>query len=219
MQWTGGEFGESWLALLCARAMRIDRGGRHLRLAHFRRQPRPHGGNRRFGASAPGSVVKVGPGDIERYKACKLSEPLSPKTVNNHLVCLRRMLGVVAEWGLIEHVPRIKWLRTSDPESDFQSFEELGQLLATADWEWRTMIVLASKAGRRQGELSSLRRKHVDLAAGKLVVRQSVWKGIVGTRRVGERARSSCPRTRWRCSRRSGICAASSSSATPTARC
>jgi hypothetical protein len=42
---------------------------------------------------------EVGPAQIEGYKASKL-KALSPKTVNNHLIVLRRMLGVAVEWGI-----------------------------------------------------------------------------------------------------------------------
>lgn len=57
------------------------------------------------------SLDKVGPAQIEAFKAMKLKEGLSPKTVNNHLIVLRRMLAVAEEWELIKHVPKFKWLK------------------------------------------------------------------------------------------------------------
>src|SRR5262245_42964069 len=39
--------------------------------------------------------------DFEQYKAKKLGEGLSPKTVNNHVAVLSRLLRVAEEWELI----------------------------------------------------------------------------------------------------------------------
>jgi len=131
---------------------------------------------------------EVGSGEVEHYKAEKLRDGLSPKTINNHLIVLRRMLAVAEEWRLTDRIPRIRWLKVPDSEFDFLTFEEANQLLATAEGEWRTMILVAAKVGLRQGELLALRWKDVDLAAGKVIVRHSVWAGIVGTTK-GWRAR------------------------------
>jgi len=100
---------------------------------------------------------EVGPGEIEHYKAEKLRDGLSPKTINNHLIVLRRMLAVAEEWGLTGRISRVRWLRVPDSEFDFLTFEESNQLLATAEGEWRTMILVAAKVGLRQGELLALR--------------------------------------------------------------
>jgi len=43
------------------------------------------------------------------------------------------------------------------------------------------MVTLGLKAGLRQGELLALRREDVDLVAGRLVVRQAVACGVVGS--------------------------------------
>ena len=131
---------------------------------------------------------EVGSGEIERYKAEKLRDGLSPKTINNHLIVLRRMLAVAEEWGLTDRTPRVRWLKVPDSEFDFLMFEESNQLLATAEGEWRTMILVAAKVGLRQGELLALRWRDVNLGAGKVIVRHSVWAGIVGTTK-GWRAR------------------------------
>ena len=36
---------------------------------------------------------------VEAYKAKKLDEGLSPKTINNHLAMLRKLLNLAVEWG------------------------------------------------------------------------------------------------------------------------
>jgi integrase len=131
---------------------------------------------------------QVGVREIEEYKARKLNDakhPLDPKTVNNQLTCLRRMLMVAVEWGELAHAPPIKWLRVPAQAFDFLSFEEAERLLGAADEGWVAMITTAAKTGLRQGELLGLRWEDVDLRAGRLVVRQAVAKGIVGTPKNG----------------------------------
>jgi len=111
---------------------------------------------------------------IEHYKADKLSEKrpkkpmrgghrknevgLIPKTINNHLTVLSKMLSLAVEWEIIDHAPRIKWLKGPDPEFDFLTFHEADRLRQGADEGlWRTMITTALKTGLRHGELLALR--------------------------------------------------------------
>ena len=122
---------------------------------------------------------------IEGYKARKLEEGLSRKTINNHLTVLRRMLAIAVEWGLLQTVPPVRWLKAPTPEFDFLSFEEARRLIEAADVEWRAMITVAVRTGLRLGELLALRWIDVNLEAGRLVVRQAAARGVVGTPKNG----------------------------------
>jgi len=123
---------------------------------------------------------------IEAYKARKLEEGLARKTINNHLTVLRRMLSIAVEWKLLEVVPPIRWLKAPAPEFDFLSFEEAKRLIDAADGEWRAMIMVAVRTGLRLGELLALRWTDVDLKAGRLMVRQAVARGVLGTPKNGK---------------------------------
>lgn len=132
---------------------------------------------------------------VERFKAEKLAPRrkgkklipgLTAKTVNNHLTVLHKMLTVAEEWQIISHVPRVKWLKTPEAEFDFFDFEEAERLRQGADGEWRTMITVALRTGLRLGELLALRWDDVDFVAGKLKVRHSVARGIIGTPKNGK---------------------------------
>ena len=106
---------------------------------------------------------------IAGYTSAALKAKKSPKTINNHLTVLRRLLVVAKKRGLIEAVPEIEWLKAPKPDFDFLDFDEAARLIDAADAEWScTVIPSAIKTGLRQGELLALRWEDVDLVAGLL---------------------------------------------------
>lgn len=123
--------------------------------------------------------------DFEQYKAQKLGQGLSPKTVNNHLAVLSRLFRVAEEWEVLIKAPRVKLLRISDPEFSFLDFSESDRLLAAADVEWRPLLLLALRTGLRQGELRALRWDDLDLLSGKVFIRRAAWNDKVGTPKGG----------------------------------
>ena len=129
---------------------------------------------------------QVGVREIERFKAKKVTEGKGPKTINNCLTCLRKMLATAQEWGLIAAIPAVKWMKVPTPEFDFLDFKEAERLIAAADADAKPMVTVALKTGLRLGELLGLRWDDVDLVAGRLVVRQNVVHGIVGTPKSGK---------------------------------
>lgn len=110
---------------------------------------------------------------------------LSSKSINNCLTVLRRMLSIARKRGVIAVVPEVEWLRAPKPEFDFLTYEEADRLLAKADGEWHTMILVGLRTGLRFGELIGLRWQDVDLVAGRIMVRQNIVQGIVGTPKSG----------------------------------
>lgn len=131
-------------------------------------------------------LTEIGMKQVERFKAKKLAEGLSPKTINNHLTMLRRLLAVAVEWGHLDHIIPIKWLKCPEPEFDFLSFDEADRLIEAAEAEWRAMIVVGLKAGLRQGELLALRWEDCDLVTGRILVRRAVARGKIGTPKSGK---------------------------------
>jgi integrase len=128
---------------------------------------------------------QVGLAEIEEYKAGKLTAGLAKKTINNHLTVLRKLLSTAVEWRLLLLVPPIKWLKAPAGEFDFLTFEEADRLIPGAEDEWRAMIIVALRTGLRHGELIGLRWIDVDLGAGRLVIRQAVSEGVIGTPKNG----------------------------------
>lgn len=127
----------------------------------------------------------IGVKEIERYKARKLEEKLSRKTVNNHLHVISKMLRVAVEWSELATAPRAKLLKVGKSEFDFLDFEEARRLVEACTGQLRTMVVTLLNTGLRWGELVALRWQDVDLKAGRIVVRQNVWRGHIGTPKGG----------------------------------
>ncbi len=128
---------------------------------------------------------KIKMGHIERYKARKLDDGLSPKSVNNHLTVLRKSLSLALEDDIIDRIPRVKWLKVPKPDFDFLDFDEADRLIEAADSDWRTMIIVALRTGIRQSEILALRWDDVDLVRGQIQVCRGDWRGHVDTPKGG----------------------------------
>src|SRR5260221_30355 len=96
---------------------------------------------------------QIGVQEIEAFKAAKLKDGYAPKTVNNFLAVLRKLLVVSVDWEKLEHAPKVQWLRVPDPEFDFFTFEEAERLVGGAPGDWKAMIVVGRRTGVRIGEL------------------------------------------------------------------
>lgn len=111
---------------------------------------------------------------------------LTPKTINNVLTVLGHLLHVAQERGLIVAVPKIKRVKAPPPKFDFLTFDEADRLVAHAEGEWRTMILVALRTGLRRGELLGLRWEDVDLVNGRLYVCESYVRGLFGVPKSGK---------------------------------
>jgi integrase len=111
---------------------------------------------------------------------------LAPKSIHNLLVHVSDMLGVARKRKLIESMPEIDWIKRPPPDFDFLDFDDAEKLIAAADGEWRTMILVAMRTGMRMGELIGLRWVDVDLSAGRINVRQNIVRGIAGLPKSGK---------------------------------
>ncbi len=118
---------------------------------------------------------------IEGYKAEKLKDGLSPKTINNHLTILSKCLHVAEEWIDFQFKPNIKFLKVPPQKFDFLSVEECQALLKTIDNPmWYTMVFVALRTGLRCGELAGLEWNNVNMEKRILTVRHSMVRGVMG---------------------------------------
>ena len=125
--------------------------------------------------------------DIQRLKL-RLREK-APKTTNNVLATLRRMLAVAVEWGVIDTMPcTIRQVKTVRPVMAFHDFDAYAQLVAAAravDSNSYLIVLLGGEAGLRCGEMMALEWSDVDLGKRQLRIRQSEWKGHVTSTKGG----------------------------------
>jgi integrase len=132
---------------------------------------------------------EIGPAQIEEFKAKKLAERQSKKSINNHLTALRKVLSLAVEWDLIAKAPKVKGFKVKHneyiTEEQFLTFDQAERLIRAAAPEWRTFIVVALKTGLRVGELLALKWEDIDLVAGQLVVRRTLWRGQEGPPKGG----------------------------------
>ncbi len=133
---------------------------------------------------------RIGIRDVDRFKAAQLEAELGPKTINNHLTVLQRMLSLALEYELIDRVPPIKRLRVPEPEFDFLDFDEADRIVdgASSEPAWQAFILVALHTGLRRGELLALEWDDVDLRARTIRVRRSRVRGRTGTPK-GHRSR------------------------------
>jgi integrase len=113
-----------------------------------------------------------------------------PKTVNNVLSVLGRMLKVAIEWKIITAMPcRVRLLKVSNVVPTFYEFSDYARLVDSASKiSARTLVVvlLGRDAGLRRGEMIGLRWCDVDFRRKHLVVQQAVWRTTVDTPKSGK---------------------------------
>jgi integrase len=129
----------------------------------------------------PKRLDEISDADVQRLKAELLH--LKPKTVNNILTVLGKLLRVAVDWGVIERLPcRVRLLKQQGHEMSFYDFGEYSRLLEGAekhDLRALAVVLLGGDAGLRAGEMNALEWADVDLRQGVLHIRRSEWKGQV----------------------------------------
>jgi len=126
-------------------------------------------------------IDEIGNLDIEKYKAQKIGDGLSAKSINNHLTVLRKALRCALEWEVVKNCPIIKTLTVPPPQYDFLTADECRRLHDAADSVWRDMIVVALGTGLRFGELIALSWEDIDFTNRELIIKQAYARGVLGT--------------------------------------
>lgn len=133
-------------------------------------------------------LSKIGPADIEEFKARKLGEGHSKKSINNLLAALRKLLNLAVEWDVIDRAPKVKGFSLKNDfisEDEYLTPEETDCVIQASAPEWQSFIITDAKTGLRVGELLALKWEDVDLIAGQLVVRRTLWQNQEGPPKGG----------------------------------
>ena len=128
--------------------------------------------------------------DVEKLKFTLKDK--SPKTANNVLTALSRLLKVAVEWGEIERMPcTVRLLKIPGGSTVFWDFDEYARLVAAAtriDTSTLVTVLLGGDAGLRAGEMRALEWTDLDFVKRQIRVERSDWRGLVGTTK-GNRVR------------------------------
>jgi integrase len=97
---------------------------------------------------------------------------LSPKSIRNVVGVLKQILGekVWREWKLA--LPEIPF-----KEQRCFSPTEMLQIINAAQGQWKVLFTMLASTGLRCGEAFGLHVEDIDLSAGRIYVRRSVWNG------------------------------------------
>jgi integrase len=119
--------------------------------------------------------------EVQRLKG-RLSKR-KPKTVNNVLTVLNKLLKVAVEWKVVAALPcRIRLLKAAKPAVEFYEPEQYERLLAAAastDSRTHLAVLLAGDAGLRLGEILGLEWPDLDFARELVKVQRAVYEGEV----------------------------------------
>ena len=125
--------------------------------------------------------------DVQRLKA-HLSDR-APKTVNNVLSVLSRMLKVAVEWNILDGMPcQMRLLRVPQTQAEFYDFEDYSRLVEAAQAihaQAYLVVLLGGDAGLRCGEMLALEWPDVDLRRRQLRIQRSDWRGNVTATKSG----------------------------------
>lgn len=109
------------------------------------------------------AIQDIGPEDVERFKAARKAEGVSPATVNRELACLKTIFNKAVEWGKLEHNPaaKVKKFKESNGKERYLTEGEARQLLEAASPGLKPILIVALSTGMRKEEILGLRWENI----------------------------------------------------------
>jgi integrase len=135
----------------------------------------------------PVQLGKLSPQQLQRFLNTKLSEGLSPRTVEYLHTLIRRALRLAVEWGMVERNVALVVSPPRVPRHEVKPFTvaEARQFLAAIKGRrLEAVYSVALSLGLRRGEALGLRWQDVDLGRGRLGVRYAVQRTSEGLKLV-----------------------------------
>ena len=129
--------------------------------------------------------------DRTRKNAEGKNQTVSPATVNRELRYTKAALRLAADWGFIDKVPRMRFLKPQQKLPTFTTPEHFAAMfqacevatmpsgvpnVSPVDW-WRGLLVLLYMTGWRIGQTLKLKSEDIDLEAGTALTRADANKG------------------------------------------
>lgn len=133
------------------------------------------------------AVGAIGSREVEAYKRQKLEQGLTPKSINNHLAVLRRLLELSFQEGTLRALPSIGSLPISARRALTLGAAQAARLVEAADGDAHCMILVALQSGVSLGELRGLQWSDAALEAGTLTVQRALVRNAVVPVRAWQR--------------------------------
>ncbi len=103
---------------------------------------------------------------IRRESTTNRAAPRSEASINRELACLKHLLKLATEEGLIDHIPVVKLYREDNARERVLAAEEYQQLLSAASPHLQRIVLCAYETGMRGAEIKKLTWDKVDWKAG-----------------------------------------------------
>lgn len=118
---------------------------------------------------------------IQVYIADRIKNGLAPRSVDNHVIVLKRILGTAVDYRLISENPvdRVARPRGERPEMSFLTPPQLRQLIDACEPSWALLIALPALVGLRKSECLSAEWADLDLENMTISVSKSVRGGVI----------------------------------------
>jgi integrase len=129
------------------------------------------------------ALMKLDRRHLQSLYAAKLREGLSPTTVRHLHTVIRRALADAVRWGLVTRnvADIVTAPRRARTEIRPLSLDQARAVLAAAEEDrLGALCVVALTSGMREGELLGLRWRDVDLGAGVVAVRSTLYRADGG---------------------------------------
>ncbi len=110
-------------------------------------------------------VTRINTASANDFVKARRAESAGPAMINRSLACLRRMLNIAYEDGLINKVPKIRLLKEPGARKGFLEEEKFNELLALLPTNLRPLILFLYWCGVRKGEALQIEWSQVDLDA------------------------------------------------------
>lgn len=120
---------------------------------------------------------------IQAYVAAKVAAGYSSRSVNNHVIVLRRVLQTAVEWGLLLENPvdMVARPRIERSEMSYLTPDELSRLIDATPASWRLLLALPAFGGLRKGECLALEWTDFGFDPLRVSITKSVRNKVVST--------------------------------------
>ena len=129
-------------------------------------------------------LEEITPSTVSKFMASLGSRGLSPKYRRNVYNLLKLLFDIAVEYDFIPASPirpKVHRPKVDRTEKPIFSVAQAKAILETADPLYRPLLATLAMTGIRAGELLGLRWENIDFLNKRIVITQSLWRGVIQT--------------------------------------